>query len=335
MVYISSWSSSKFIQKAQNEVRRMYYNNFNLIFIVSFRVLTALLPLFLLCKGQHVEIRCDFDMGPPTYYYGCDAGEFVITQSNTLTIVIVGNHLPNQTNMDVVSVTTFNQPLPFVITEFFTIFPNLQYYQIEGGLHEIQEDAFELAVNLIEFGIFISPLRVLPANAMAGASKLISFLIVLCDKLETIDQNAFSGLDSLDIIQILVTSLRFLPENVFSTLHNLTDIVISGNQIQAIPSTLFDKNLRLDTIIIADNNVNAVARSFVDNFVNLPYLNAFYFGGNSCGNSTYHPSNVDQIHSALQQCYQNYEQRRHFSLELRGSLVIRDENGNVILNAYV
>lgn len=295
-------------------------------------LISLVLPV-LLCKGQNVEIRCNFNMDGAERY-SCDAGEFSISQSNSQTITIVGNHLPNQTNMDVVSTVVSNQPLPFVITEFFTTFPNLRHYTTFGGLHEIQEDAFQLAQNLEDFSVFISPLRELPAYSFSEATKLTHLGIVQCDNFERIDHNALFGLNNLEIIQILATSLRFIPENVFSSLTNLKIIDLSDNRIQTLPARLFDNNLILEDINFYYNNMNAVARGFVENFVNLRNLREFTFIGNSCGNSTYHPSNVNPIHSALQQCYENYEQRRQLSLDLQGSLIIRDENGNVILDIY-
>lgn len=293
-----------------------------------------MVSLFLLCVGQNVEIRCNFNRDS-TGRYGCQATEFLMTENATLNVFIVGNHMPDETNMDVVFCIITNQPVPFVISEFFTNFPNLTSLNIYGGLQEIQENAFEAALNLEDLSIYTSPLRVVPANALAGATNLINFGIFQCPQFERIDQNAFIGLNNLGIVQILSTGLRFIPENVFSTLNNLRLVDISENHIQTIPPRLFINNLRLESIYFLYNGVTAVARSFVDNFVNLSYLYQFSVTGNSCGNSTYHPSYVDDIHTALEQCYRNYEQRRRFTLDLQGSLVIRDENGNVILDVFV
>jgi len=295
----------------------------------------ALVSLFILCEGQNVEIRCNFYMYAGLGSYGCRASEFLVSENSTQNIVIVGNHLPNYTNIDVVSTIITDQPFPFIISEFFTSFPNLQTLHIYGGLQEIQGNAFQSADNLQDLSIFTSPVRVLPAFALAGASRLIHFGMVQCENLERIDPNAFIGLNYIDIIDIIATGLRFIPENVFRTLNSLRLIDISDNRIQTIPARLFDNNLMLESIYFLDNNVNAVAKPFVDNFFNLRNLQQFSVTGNSCGNSTYHPSNLNQIHTALEQCYDNYDQRRRFTLDLQGSLVIRDENGNVIFDAYV
>jgi len=298
------------------------------------RVLFVLLvSIFLLCEGQHVEIRVTF--GYSNSFYRCVAREFLITQNGTQTTVIVGNHLPNMTNLDVNQVEIFNQPIPFVIREFFTTFPNLDTLFIFGGLlQRIQDDAFAFAQNLTLIAIFNIPIRVLPANFLAG-TKIQNFQISNCAELEKIDQNAFYGLNTLEDIHIRNTRIKFIPENVFSTLPNLLRVSLQDNPIQTLPSEIFHNNFRLRIISLFNNRINAIGRNLVENFVNLPDLGTFSLNGNVCANSGFIAANIPAIHEALQDCYRNYVQRRHFELELQGSLVIRDENGDVIFDSYV
>lgn len=291
-------------------------------------LIAILASLFLLSKPQNVEIRCEFI---EFTVYTCQAHEFVVTRNNRQTIVIVGDHLPNKTNADVLGVQTINQPLPTVITEFFIIFPNLMDYTIVDGLHTIQEGAFQLARNLEIFGVMRCSLRTIPAYAMEGALKLTTFLVSECNELVTIDSNAFFGLTN--IVQMSIwSSLRIIPENVFSTLSELR-IVSIGSRIETIPGKLFNNNLKLEDITFMYNRVNAVDRSLVDNFVNMPNLYRFFFSSNDCSDDIHSlPFDIDEVHSALQQCYTNFKQRRTLSFELRGSLIIRDENGNLLLD---
>jgi len=293
-----------------------------------------LASLFLLCNGQHVEIRCHFRYIDIWDVYECITHEYIITQNNTSSFTIVGDHFPNMTNLDVNEVSARNQPIPFVITEFFTTFPNLRRLNT-GGLQRIQDDAFTFAHNFLDLWIANSPLRVVPANGFVGASNLQFLQISDCHELEKIDQNAFSGLNNLRRLTITNTKLRFLSENVFSTLPYLRAVTISNNQISTLPENIFHNNLRLEEIMFANNSINAVGRNFVDNLANMTNLWAFAFIGNNCGNGTYFPPDFTDLHTALQECYRNYEQRRHFQLDLQGSLVIRDENGDVVFDAHV
>lgn len=91
-------------------------------FFFSVLLITILASLFLLSKTQNVEIRCDFVV---LFEYTCQAHNFLVSRNYTQNIVIIGNHLPNKTNADVINIQTFDQPLPFVITEFFNIFPKV------------------------------------------------------------------------------------------------------------------------------------------------------------------------------------------------------------------
>lgn len=244
------------------------------LILISYRVLliTILVSLVLLSKTQNVEIRCEFIVFSE---YTCQAHNFLVSRNSRLNIVINGNHLPNKTNADVLHVQTIDQPLGFVITEFFTTFPNMHGYSIVGGLHRIQERAFRQARNLESFSVMRSSLKTVPAYVMEGASQLTQFGLQECDELEWIDQNAFFGLTHLVQISIWSRLLRILPENIFSALREL-QIVSIGSQIDAVPGKLFDNNLKLEQIIFMFNGINSVERRLVDNFVNMPNLFSFF-----------------------------------------------------------
>lgn len=183
-------------------------------------------------------------------------------------------------------------------------FPNL-HRLVVSDLFIIQQGAFENAQKLVSVIIQNSPLPVLPAYAFDGAPNISTLYIVECET-TTIDENALLGLTQFRFVMI-IAKLQILPENVFSSLVNLESVFLAQNNIETIHPTLFDNNLKLITAYFAGNKINTIAKSLVDTLYDRK-INQFTFEGNNCGNSTYHISYIDRVHSQLDQCYRNYEE---------------------------
>lgn len=236
-----------------------------------------------------------------TQLYSCFVDEITVTRNETQ-IIITGNHLQNKTDLDVQVVDMHS--LPSIVTEFFTTFPNLRVF-IVSDIFTIQQGAFKNAQNLTLMNIQNSPLPVIPAYAFDGASNLGTLNFLQCET-TTIDENALFGLTKLKSI-MLSANLQILPEMVFSSLNNLETVYLLQNSIETIHPALFDNNLNLWNAYFTGNKINAVAKSFVDDLYNRN-IEQFTFTGNSCGNSSGHISYIDRVHTALSQCYRNYEE---------------------------
>lgn len=84
-----------------------------------------------------------------------------------------------------------------------------------------------------------------------------------------------------------------------------------------------------------DNQINALGRGFL---TNLNYLNHFNMDGNRCVSGSWGVSisvSTEDVLRILQPCFDNYLESQDvvktFTIALRGSLIIKDENGNEIL----
>lgn len=254
-------------------------------------------------QAHGAKIDCNFTMAmfENEQMYSCFVNEITVTRNDTQ-MIITGNHLQNKTDLDVQVVDMHS--LPSIVTEFFSTFPNLRIFVV-SDLFYIQQGAFKNAQHLKRVTIMNSPLRVIPAYAFEGAPNILTLNFIQCET-TTIDENALFGMADLEFIS-LFANLQNLPENVFSSLNNLKSVFLVENSFETIHPALFDNNLKLFTAYFSGNKINAVAKSFVEKLYNRG-VNQFTFTGNNCGNSEYNLFYIDRIHSALNQCYRNYEE---------------------------
>lgn len=279
----------------------------------------------MLCRAQYIEIRCQLGVTS-----ACAATEFVVTQNETLTIVFVGNFVPGWSNVDVESIILRHPPLPFFVAEVFTAFPNLRHMHLFQGTHlNIQNGSFENARRLESLEISGSHV-VLSDFALTGAGNLTVIQIADCETL-SIGEFAFAGLQSLNTLLIFRSNLHRLHENTFGSLASLERFQLHQSHVETIPSNLFANNTQLRYIVMVINPINEIGRSFINHLGQLEVLD---LGGNICVSNGWSNvrQNLEEIHRVLAPCYSNFDELpRQFTLEVHGSLVIRDQNGNVVV----
>lgn len=127
------------------------------------------LILLLLCSklASSAEIFCEYSKDTGSYSCNLPANRpNILVSTENEPIVVTGNHLPMQTNDDVIR-TSFAYPhnLKFVPTKFFEIFKNIQlFYMIKVKLSKMTTNAFTncLSMELIEINDNNFP--ILPAS---------------------------------------------------------------------------------------------------------------------------------------------------------------------------
>lgn len=168
---------------------------------------------------------------------------------------------------------------PFVITQFFTTFPNVKSLQMtQGKLERIQPGAFRTAFNLEVLDYRNNLLRYIGPNSFYGAEKMIK-IGLWSNLIEGIDANAFNGLLNLQELILNGNKLRTLPATLFSPLPKLKFIAIRENELLSIPSKLFSRNWMLETVALGNNMINAISPDLLKN---LPVLNILNLHNNVC-----------------------------------------------------
>lgn len=287
-------------------------------------------------ETQAQTISCNFHLVGNTYT--CEIVGASLVDDESLHVVIEGEHLPAMSDADVLEVVILHSNVPFIPTQIFTTFPNLELFTAhDSGLTRVESHAFSSAINVNLVVITENPeLREIEANAFQGATNL-DILILADNQIETLHEEAFAATPHLQSITLFNNSLSQLPLNVFRFMTTLTYLDLSFNQLERLDGRLFENVTQMFILDLAGNRVNAVGRSFFDAF-SMDHLFLIDFTDNVCvdhywilGGSI----NIDNVRRDMEQCFLNFEtpdpEVRTFILELRGSLILRDVNGTEII----
>lgn len=305
---------------------------------IKYFVKTFLVIIFgsLFVSGQEITVTCEFGFTQQIFYTCSLPGLIIADDLNQNIIFDVSGHVEGRNNSDVTRATVYGGSVPFIITQFFKTFPNLRLMAISpSGLLRIQSYAFSNANNLEQFASYRNPLAIIEADAFAGAPRLNS-LDLYDNAIASIDNTAFNELGSLQYLNIGGNNLSTLNNELFKPLVNLTHFSVALNQIAVLSRNLFANNQLLQHADFFNNRINAIGGSLLDG---LNSLTMFDMRGNLCANSFWiidEETTIQTILEGLETCFANYveppqEDVRKFILELRGSLVIRDENGTEIV----
>lgn len=287
-------------------------------------------------KAQTVNVNCNFAV--VNSIYTCQLSGVTIDDDENQNIVIGGQHLPGLSNTLVFRVEIGASSIPFIIPQLFTTFPNLATLGIsDGGILRIQTNAFANAGNLRSLNVIDNAdLQEIQANAFAGAPRLVMLEILMC-QLRTIHATAFNGLSELQSLNLEGNQIQQIPVDVFRPLTALNIIDLSSNSLEVIDGRLFNANTNLVAIVFYRNSISAIGKSILDN---LPNIRSFNMVGNICANATWTigvaGTTIETVREGLNSCFDNSiepppeEDVKRYIIELRGSLVVRNENGTVV-----
>ncbi|KAG5667331.1 hypothetical protein PVAND_015314 [Polypedilum vanderplanki] len=212
---------------------------------------------------NEVEAICIYDFMPPNNEYSCFLSWINVTSPNQI-LRIVGNHLPDRTDADVIAVYPgTHYRLDFFNGEVFQKFPNLQILRL-GTLRGVAPNAFDLCFQLQDIQVSVI-LETLPNGIFKNCRNLRTFNIQGW-QISSLPAELFGTIQSLESFTISRTDLMTLPSTIFQHSVNLNFISLSYNQFESLDSTLFSNLRNLVTIRLNFNRISH--QNIVTNLLN-------------------------------------------------------------------
>jgi hypothetical protein len=269
---------------------------------------TILVAVLLLASttgnAQTIHLTCDFLF--PWDHYTCQLGGVLVLDNPNANFVFGGTHVAGFTNNDVVRVWITNSNIPFIISQLFVTFPNINWVTINnGGLKRIQSNAFANARFLEQLRIQNNPnFATIQSNAFVGLSQLRE-LELGANIINSVQASTFSGMTSLQRLTLRQTRISHFPANVFSLLPSLTNVFFHENLLTSLDGQLFSNNRQLISMTFTSNRINAIGRGFLDGLNNIRYVEMF---NNICINNIWFinsSSEIPTIVEGLEPCFRN------------------------------
>jgi hypothetical protein len=203
-----------------------------------------------------------------------------------------------------------NTDVPFIITQVFSIFWNLEHYvAVSSGLRRIQSHAIQNAPKLSNFLAHMnSNLTLIHAFAFSGGFRLES-VNVQNSPITDIHPNAFVGLTNVRSFGLQNNGLTKFPKNMLQSLPRLQTVFFRGNNFEVLDTSFFPFNRRMIQIGFVNNRINAIDRNL---FKAIPFMNFLFLQGNSCidFNIIVEGQTAELIQQNLRPCFENFERMR-------------------------
>lgn len=273
-----------------------------IIKVIAMMAIIALPPV----KAQIVEINCRFEysMG----LYSCEVASAFSPDNENATFVIGGVHASESLgNDDVEKIEIRFSTIPFIITQFFTVFPNVIDFSIWlGGLTRIQSNAFANARNLKTLyitghqGLHIQP------YAFTGARSLQDLQFSF-NQFETLHETAFEGITELRIFYAQSNQIQKLHADLFKTLTSLEWLYLAHNKLESLDGRLLANSPNVTRIEITTNQINAIGRNFLDGLTQLETFLAF---DNPCVDNSWTidgTTTIETVRQGLETCFENFD----------------------------
>lgn len=274
------------------------------------RILVFILicALVLINGSKDVHLECNFVIDPANGYE-CVIQSATVEDDLTQNFIITGNHITNHTNADVNVFRVLNSEVPFVVTQAFFTFPNLQQYlaMSQSGLRRIQTNAVRNAPRLFNFLANINPNFTTVHSLGFSGGSFMSSVFLQNSGVTDVHENAFIGLTNVRSLGLSNNRIQTLPLNVFRFLPRLQTIFLSNNLLEVLDSRMFASNPRMHQLGFINNRIRAIDRNFLSR---IPSVVFWFLQGNECidFNILFGLQWDSEIQRNLAPCYENFDQ---------------------------
>lgn len=248
-------------------------------------------------------------------------------------IRVDGVHLPDHTNADVVNLRIINSEMNRVPSNIFSVFPNVEGFEVNNcGSVTFSFGDFMFAQNVREIIITNNNIPTLGEAPFFFAGNTIEVLILYGNGIVNLGLNPFAGLTNARFVSIGNNQIRTLTPRMMLPLVSIDTFVAYSNNIEQVDGRLFANSPDLEIVNLFGNNITAIGESFLNVNSNLDIL---MLGGNNCVNRDFTiGGEVDLtfIRESLADCFRNSPWGTQIVLNVVGSLIIYDENEDVIFS---
>lgn len=261
--------------------------------------------------------------------YGCLLDDVDIdTTAPFYFIRVEGAHDGARTNTDVQNLVLRNARTARVPSNIFNVFPNLEALEVDNveGITFTPPD-FVFAENLREVRIVNINMPVLGPSPFTLAPS-IHILTLENNGMNSLGANPFEGLVNVQRISFANNNIQNLTPLMTANLASLTHFDASNNNITQIDGRLFLNSPDLEVVDFSGNNLNAIGSNIFNVNENLTQAR---FSGNSCVSEDFDGASLEDIRVAMEECFLNAPWGRQISVRVEGSVIIFNENNQVIV----
>lgn len=248
-------------------------------------------------------------------------------------IQVTGNHLLDRTNADVENLRLVRSQTNRIPSNIFNVFPNIQAIEIDdcGSFIIIPPDFF-FAENIRDIRVVNNNSTILSNFALTYVGPTLETLILENNNMMSLAVNTFAEGSNLRRVSIANNQIRVLTPRMTSFLTSLREFDASNNRIEDLDGRIFFNSRLIERVNFAGNNILSIGSSVLN--IN-SQLRELRLEGNQCIDRDFefdeNDVDLNSIRQALGECFRNSPFGTQLTLTVDGSLIVYDENDQVLL----
>lgn len=208
----------------------------------------VLLIALLACSSfWQASARCRFSLGGPDWYI-CNLENVRATSTSDI-IDLSGDHIGGRSNADVKEVTVASS---------------------SSFLEEIPSNIFDTFPNIVDFILESNVLRRIELTNCGSQLRTLRFS---GNQIPTLQNGAFRGCRSVDVLQLTACGITRIDENAFADLPDLRELTAIDNFVQEIQENLFRSQTKLELLLMHVNRISTVHPRAFQTLVSLTQIN--------------------------------------------------------------
>ncbi len=124
-------------------------------------------------------------------------------------------------------------------------------------------------------------IRHIPSSSATNISQVLlnlKILILTCNKICQISDDAFDGLEALEKLNLGYNDLTILRTHIFSGMPHLEELYLHSNRIKTLSHSTSSSLLKLEQLDLSENSLHSLAKEMFSSLSNLRVLNLCCIG---------------------------------------------------------
>lgn len=209
-------------------------------------------------EAQNVEILYDVTISGE--YRGRIVDQNI--QADSSMVNIVGVHLPNRTNSDVLVLESSNSTIQVFPHALINAFSNLRRVRLQTANMTRFSNPIQSCESLDELLVGVNLLTSIPAGIFRNCRNLTQ-LSFLFNQLTALDNEAFAGLENLQTLELSLNRFVQVNPTAFAPLANLRYLNLAYNEITELSPTIFQFLPQLIDLNLVRNNITSWNQSIL------------------------------------------------------------------------
>lgn len=189
---------------------------------------------------------------------------------------IVGNHLENMDDGDVVQVFSESSHINVIPTKICKQFKNLQEIILNSDrIEQLTQNTFSNCRNLVKISLEANRIHTIHKDTFDELSTL-THLYLSNNLITKLNKDTFKNLKQLQILFLSNNDFKTLNPEILENLKQLRQLNLNRLRLSSLSDEIFQKNVNLNSVDLSENNLTSISADLLKPLPDLITLDLSY-----------------------------------------------------------